>query len=393
MTPALAELREENAAAWFVAADAQGAHVTFGDVPTAYASLSRHLRGMAWADLRDNHPPFRRAAIIRQERGPSGPLTILGHGQIMRTGWVAALAANMAVLPIFVLLATATILLTPLIVRRALAGVSRIAAEAARIDVDQRGRQLPEAEAPAEILPLVRAMNAALRRLDEGYQKQRRFIASAAHELRTPIAILRAKIDADGDRPARTLIEHVARVANLAEQLLDLYRLDTEHPFERVALAPLVRGVVADLAPLIIAADKAIEVRMESGPVVAGDAGALARVLTNLVQNGVEHGGRRVIVRVIDHGFEVEDDGPGIPPDERFRVFEPFHRIRVRSTGTGLGLNLVQEVVARHGGRATIVDGPGGGAIVRIDLPPAGADGGDAPSGEAATPFRTSTSI
>lgn len=76
-----------------------------------------------------------------------------------------------------------------------------------------------------------------------------------------------------------------------------------------------------------------------------------------------------MIVRVDASGFEVEDNGPSIPVEERVRVFEPFHRVRARSTGTGLGLNLVQEVVARHGGWATILDAPGGGAIVRVELP------------------------
>lgn len=283
--------------------------------------------------------------------------------------WVTVVAANIVVVPIFLLLGAATVILTPLIVRRSLAGVSRIAKAAERIDVGRPGVRLAEAEVPQEVAPLVRAINEALGRLDEGYQKQRRFIASAAHELRTPIAILRAKIDADDDAPARKLVGDVARLSNLAEQLLDLHRLDTEATSQRIDLARLARGVVADLAPLMIAGSKVVELRAEASPGVTGDAGALGRVLTNLIQNAVEHGGHHVIVRVGADGFEVEDDGPGIPQVERERVFEPFHRVRARSTGAGLGLNLVREVVARHGGRATILDAPGGGAIVRIDLP------------------------
>ncbi len=73
-------------------------------------------------------------------------------------------------------------------------------------------------------------------------------------------------------------------------------------------------------------------------------------------------------MRVTDSGFEIEDDGPGIPPHERERVFEPFYRLRPALTGSGLGLNLVQEVVARHGGTVRVLDAPGGGALVRVVL-------------------------
>lgn len=368
-TPELAALRIVNPSLWFVAEDDRGRRVVVGRVPETYRSLARNLGPIAWADLRDRNPPYSLAAVIRRERGPAGNLTIMGQGKLTSLRFVVLLAANVVVIPIFLLLALVTVIVTPWIVRRSLAGVARIAREAERIDVGRRGIRLTEAEVPKEIGPLVRAVNDALSRLDEGYQRQRRFIASAAHELRTPIAILRVKIEAAGDDGTRRLTGDVARLSNLAEQLLDLQRLDTDPPRERIALAPLVRRVVADLAPLLIAGDKSIEVHAEGDPVVLGDAGAIERVVTNLVQNAVEHGGRRVIVRVDPSGFEVEDDGPGIPAEERERVFEPFYRVRARSTGTGLGLNLVQQVLERHGARATILDAPTGGAIVRADFP------------------------
>jgi two-component system, OmpR family, sensor histidine kinase TctE len=368
-TAALHDLSKSNPAMWFVAQDKRGHRTSFGDVPSTYASLSRDLAGISWADLRDRRPPYRLATVIREESGPAGPLTIMGHGKLNRVDWVALVAANLAGLPIFLLLGGATIVSTPLIVRRALAGVTRVADEAGQIDVDRRGIRLAETEVPREIVPLVRAVNDALGRLDEGYQKQRRFIASAAHELRTPVAILRAKVEANAAEPSRKLMNDISRLANLAEQLLDLHRLDSAQPHERFDLAVLVRQVIADVAPLLIAGGKSIALQVERPVMILGDAGAIGRVLTNLIQNAVEHGGRSVTVRVAANGFEVEDDGPGIPHEERERVFEPFHRVRARSTGTGLGLNLVQEVVARHQGSAVILDAPGGGAIVRVDLP------------------------
>jgi two-component system, OmpR family, sensor histidine kinase TctE len=161
----------------------------------------------------------------------------------------------------------------------------------------------------------------------------------------------------------------VDRLANLAEQLLDLQRLDAVRNDENIDLVTLVRRVAADLAPLLIASDRTIEVMVDTARPIRGDMGAIERVVTNLVQNAIEHGGRHVTIRVLGTSFEVEDDGPGIPPEERERVFEPFHRLRPRSTGTGLGLNLVQQVVERHGGQVTILGAPGGGTIVRVEFP------------------------
>lgn len=260
-----------------------------------------------------------------------------------------------------------SLIVTLWIVRRSLAGVSHIAQEAEQIDAHRRGR-LNETHVPKEIVPLVNAVNDALRRLDERYERQRRFIASAAHELRTPIAILAAKVEVDASAAVRNLAGDVQRLATLAEQLLDIQRLDTDRPDEKVDLGELVRRVVAELVPLLVAAGRTIEVEVQQGACCRGDAAALERVVTNLIQNAVAHGGRHIVVRAAGAAFEVEDDGPGIPPEERERVFEPFHRLRPRSTGSGLGLNLVQQVVERHGGRATIMSGDHRGTIARVEL-------------------------
>ncbi|WP_101925292.1 MULTISPECIES: sensor histidine kinase [Luteimonas] len=369
-TPELAELQAATPDLWFVAEDDAGRRVGFGDMPIHYASLLGRLGDLSYAQLRAREAPYALAAVIRREASPAGPVTILGHGKLNELGIIVLLATNVVIVPIFLLLALTSLLVTPWVVRRSLAGLSHIAGEAAQIDVDRRGRRLSEAQVPTEIAPLVRAVNDALRRLDEGYEQQRRFIASAAHELRTPIAVLQAKVDAAASAETRRLATDVQRLATLSEQLLDLQRLDTDMQDEALDLAALVRRVVADLAPLLIASERTIEVRIEAPLPCRGDAAALERVVTNLVQNAAEHGGRHVVVRVRGAGFEVEDDGPGIPPEERERVFEPFHRLRPRATGSGLGLNLVQQVVERHGGRVSITDAVGGGTRVRVDLAP-----------------------
>ncbi|MBY5774679.1 sensor histidine kinase [Rhizobium laguerreae] len=367
-TPELAELREKSPDLWFVAEDDTGRNVTSGEVPSQYASLLGRLADLSYAHLRDRSPPYRLSAVIRREVAPTGTLTILGHGKLTGVSLVVLLASNLIVIPIFVALALISLFVTPWIVRQALAGVSKIAQEAEQIDANRRGRRLSEEHVPIEIAPLVRAVNDALRRLDEGYERQRRFIASAAHELRTPIAILRLKVDTAVEPATRKLSADVARLSNLAEQMLDIQQLDADRSDESVDLGVLARRVAGDLAPLLIASARTIEVQVEGTSSPRGDAGAIERAMTNLVQNAIEHGGRHVILRVLESGFEVEDDGPGIPPEERERVFEPFHRLRPRSTGSGLGLNLVQQIIERHGGRVSILSAPGGGTIVRAEF-------------------------
>lgn len=369
-TPELAELLKIVPGAWFIAEDEQGHHVTFGPVPAAYASLIGALDGIPYGDLRGRGRSDGLAVVIRQHSGPAGKLTIMAHGETDSLTWQMALAAHIITLPIFLLLGLATLILTPIIVRRALAGVERIAQEARNISASRRGIRLTETAVPVEIAPLVSAVNEALDRLDEGHERQRRFIAAAAHELRTPIAILRVKIDAAGDATSRSLGVEIARLATLAEQLLDLHRMEAEGPKDSLNLARLAKRVVADLAPLLIQSDKTVAVAVEPNFPVLGESGAIERVLSNLVLNAAEHGGRHIIVRVQGSCLEVEDDGPGIPVDQRERVFEPFQRLRPRQTGAGLGLNLVRQVIDRHGGHVTILDAPGGGALIRVEFPP-----------------------
>jgi two-component system sensor histidine kinase TctE len=146
--------------------------------------------------------------VIRREVSPAGTLTIPGHGKLTGVSLVVLLAFHVAVIPIFIALALISLIVTPWIVRRSLAGVARISREAEQINVDQLGRRLSEAQVPSEIAPLVRAVNDAL----------------------------------GGD---------VERLAKLAEQLLDLQRRRSERADEAIDLASLIRRVVGDLAPLL----------------------------------------------------------------------------------------------------------------------------------------------
>lgn len=368
MTPELEQMRTETPTLWFVAEDSHGQSVSLGEIPPFYQSFVGRLSDLSYAHMRDSTPPYELAAVVRREQTDIGELTILGHGALSELSFIVLMATNTIAIPIFLMLVLTSLIVTPWIVKRSLSGVVRVARETEGIDIDSRGRRLNIQDVPREVLPLIRAVNQALARLDDGYERQRRFIASASHELRTPIAILQSKIESSTHQPVQELGQDVYRLATLTEQLLDLERLQDDTHFKKLDLSSLVRNVVGELAPLVISKGGTIEVQVVRSGDCYGDRGALERVIMNLVQNAVDHGGRSVTVRVDGPNFEVEDDGPGIPPDERESVFEPFHRLRPRQTGSGLGLNLVKEIISRHRGRVQIREGSRGGALIRVQL-------------------------
>jgi signal transduction histidine kinase len=316
---------------------------------------------------------------MKQVATAAGSVQIMtGYGgQVPITSviWAALTISAGVMLPVLILMAVATLIATPIVVRQALDGLDATAAEAERIEISERGARLSPDNVPREVAPLVKAVNDALGRLDEGYERRQRFLMDAAHELRTPIAILTTRLEGldDGPQKAR-LVADAARLANLAEQLLDLQRVDRDRrSFIAVDLVEVGRQVAADLAPLAIAAGFELSFEADAGQVqVFGDPLSLERALTNLVQNAIEHAGRRgaITIRVERSGaVEVVDEGQGIPAELRRQIFEPFQRLQPRDRGAGLGLTLVSEIVRLHRGSITVLDGPRGGARFRILLP------------------------
>jgi len=279
------------------------------------------------------------------------------------------------IVPNFILMTLATLFAIPIVVRRVLAPLGEVATQAEQIHVDRRGTRLPTQSVPSEVTPLVNAVNDALARLDEGYERQQRFLLDAAHELRTPIAILQTRLESLPDGAQKTrLLEDGARLATLAEQLLDLQRLNPHNGTAStlIDLVAVARRVAADLAPLAIAAGYELSFDSEVEKLaVIGDHGALERAVANLVQNAIEHGGRRGTITIaVGRGgtIDVSDEGEGIPVEQRERIFEPFHRLQPRTRGAGLGLNLARSIVQRHGGEIVALSGSRGGACFRITL-------------------------
>jgi len=283
----------------------------------------------------------------------------------------------LVILPNFVVMTLAAVFAIPIVVRHVLAPVDEVAAQAEQIHFEQRGTRLSTESMPLEALPLVKAVNDALGRLDDGYEREQRFLLDAAHELRTPIAILQTRLESlPGGAQKTRLLEDAARLATLAEQLLDLQRLNPHNGTTAVVidLVAVARRVAVDLAPLAIAAgyELSFDSHVEKLPVI-GDQGALERAVANLVQNAIEHGGRRGTITIIvarDGTIDVSDEGQGIPVEHRERIFEPFHRLHPLSRGAGLGLNLARTIVQRHGGEIVALTGKSGGACFRITLPP-----------------------
>jgi two-component system OmpR family sensor kinase len=246
---------------------------------------------------------------------------------------------------------------------------------------------LPEERLPEEIRPVVTALNDLLPRLARALEMQRAFIADAAHELRTPLTAVRLQLQLaeraqdERERAAAlaSLRDGLDRTTHLVEQLLTLAREEPGGAAVRergdVDLAALAAEVVSSLSPF--AESKSIDLglaRSEAGLVLRGEGEALRALLSNLVDNALRYTprGGRVDVSAfrVPEGLviEVHDTGPGIPPEERTRVFDRFYRrAGADLPGSGLGLAIVKSVAERHGATVTLDDGPDGhGLIARV---------------------------
>jgi two-component system sensor histidine kinase TctE len=282
------------------------------------------------------------------------------------------------------LIALATLIIVWFGVKRGLEPLARLSDEIkARSAGDLRA--IDAAGAPEETRPLVGALNGLLDEVSAASRKQQRFIADAAHQLRTPLAGLQAHTELALAQPipesCRAQLEQVhkatIRTARLANQLLALARAEpgARSTTAPVDLKPIAEGEADDWLRQAMARDIDLGFELESAP-VAGDAFLLREALANLVHNAVNYSprGGRVTVRTgRRHGdsfLEVEDDGPGISREQRDLVLERFYRMPgTPGTGSGLGLAIVREIAAGHGARLSIDDGTSSGCRVAITFP------------------------
>ncbi|WP_162249174.1 sensor histidine kinase [Devosia sp. Root685] len=358
---------------WFYAFDANGRSVEWGEIPERLIEMTDAFQTMRSAYITGLGPNEDVSAILRRYNGDTGQIWIVtGNGPEVS---IWSIFENPAFVSLLSLLTVVSFLVIPLVVRREMHGVDQIARDADKIDIAQRGMRLSMDLVPDELHSLVRAVNAALQRLDDGIERRHRFIADAAHELRTPIAILKTRLElAHGIENHGRVMLDVERLSNLANQLLDLERIEADAlQFQEVNLVDLVAQVAADMAPVVIAAGDEIifDAETEKVPVFC-DPPSLSRAVTNLIQNSVSHGGVRLTVTVTvgaNATVRVADTGPGVPENYRDIIFEPFSRVSPLDYGAGLGLSLVRDIVTRHNGRITVGDAPGGGALFEVSLP------------------------
>ncbi len=247
---------------------------------------------------------------------------------------------------------------------------------------------LPRDQYPDEMLVMVDALNDMLTRLDQALLARQRFIADAAHELRTPLAAIRLHADTaldnagqgNRDEALGNLRRGVERASHLVNQLLHLARFDPQfaasRPWTRVDLGELAKSEIIALDPL--AAAKQIDLGLNMGkgdPSVNADGEALRIAVANLIDNAIRYSPAGGCIDVSVDGDDntvtvtVVDNGPGIPAAQRERVFAAFCRLDSATPGSGLGLAITQEIVHQHHGQIVLDDAPGGGLSAQIQIP------------------------
>lgn len=314
---------------------------------------------------------------------PAGPVTVIvGADREPVEGVVATVALLLGVSGplLVVLVAWATYLL----VGRALQPVEQIRARVTSISTAQLDERVPVPPSGDEIANLAQTMNDMLTRLEAGHTAQRRFVGDASHELRSPLAAISAALDLAHHRPDmldaelidESLIPETRRMRRLVEDLLLLARADEQQLARRTDNVDL--DDILDAEKTRLQGSSSLTVRASiSAARVSGDTGQLVRMVRNLVDNAARHARSLVELHCETQGvvavMRIADDGPGIPPDQRERVFDRFVRLdasRARDAGgSGLGLAIVAEIVTAHHGAITIGDRPDGGASITVTLP------------------------
>ena len=281
-------------------------------------------------------------------------------------GWIT--------LPILLVLLIADIA----IFRRALRPLREASEIASDIGPTRTDVRLPTDEIPREVRPLVSAINLALDRLEQGFRIQRDFTADAAHELRTPLSILRTRLDLLEDKKMRQALQRdVEGMAHIISQLLDIAELDAfvVDPLEKADLRSVTAEVAEFVAPLALAQGKDVALLGTAEPVwVKGNPEMLGRAIRNLSENAINHTAPGTTVEfIVDQNGTVSvlDQGPGVAEEERNLIFQRFWRRDRRKAGsTGLGLSIVQRIAELHSAVVTVENRDPSGARFSLKFQP-----------------------
>lgn len=308
-----------------------------------------------------------------RERSEIGPVSVLvaepddAEDELLNAMLDEIAFAAAWIIPIFV---AATLLVGVFALRSGLKPLHEGAAQAARIQPAAMSVRLTTEHLPSEVLPFVDAVNRALDRLEEGFALQRQFTGNAAHELRTPLAIVTAALDdLEVDGKVAKLKQDVARMNRLVEQLLLVARLDSVvlDVSADIDLQECARKTIECMAPLAIAQQRSIALSAAASPVIVkGNRHSIEDVLRNLVENALLHTPPHTEVTIdvsADGCVTVCDRGHGVAFEDRERIFDRFWRGQEKSgPGAGLGLAIVKEVMELHGASVAVSDNPRGGA-------------------------------
>jgi signal transduction histidine kinase len=314
---------------------------------------------------------------------PHGRFTILVAGGDEAAESTVQTAAILLLLAAPIVMGVAAIV-TYRLVRRSLRSVDAIRAQVAAISTSDLAERVPVPSSRDEVTALAVTMNDMLARIEAGHAAQRRFVGDASHELRSPLTAIISALDVaiahpdllDIDLARETLVPEAQRMRTLVEDLLLLARADERGLALHRDNVRLDELVVSELARLRRTCDHTTRI-LATEVELFGDGRALSRVVRNLLENAARHAHSRVDITVTTDGdaavLTVSDDGPGIPPADRLRVFDRFVRLDTARSraggGTGLGLSIAAEIVTAHAGSITITDREGGGTVVTVHLP------------------------
>ena len=270
---------------------------------------------------------------------------------------------------------------------RALMPLHSFASQVEKVQMNNLADMRINEEVLPEFRQLSRSFNQMLERLNNAFAAQRQFVGNAAHELRTPLALMQARLELfSAEHPdvlpetaefLALLREQTERLTQMTKTLLEMSNLQQVSRNERIQLAPMIEEIFTDLASL--AEKKEISLVYDGDGVMTGSDALIYRLLFNLTENAVKynHPGGRVRVSVTQEPekllIRVSDTGCGIPGEYQQSIFQPFFRVdKSRSRefgGAGLGLSLVWEIANLHGGRVWVAESSEGGTTIAVELP------------------------
>lgn len=338
-------------------------NLVFEGAPLFFATINAHSGRSFYGASIAHENSFSRLSIQVQQSAE--------HEDVVLDTFLDELGEEVAW--IVVLVFGAILLVTYWTLRASLSSLTELSRQAAMIGPETLGQRLRVDTVPMEVRPMVVAVNAALDRVAAAFRQQRRFTADAAHEMRTPIAILRAHLGTVDDKHAHALGRDLLALDRVVGQLLKLAQVDSMSVslHEGLDLHEVAVQVAILMGPAAIARDRGIAVIGDEHVLVRGDANTLEVALRNLVENALNHTpvGSEVEISVSaqQRSFSVLDRGPGVAADDRDRIFERFWRHQ-RNTmdGAGLGLSIVSRIVAAHGASIQVSERAAGGAVFTI---------------------------